>query len=50
MVLMEFWMVRRVILEGGKTGMLFHGENWDGSEEALKTENNGSTTGCLFYI
>jgi hypothetical protein len=43
-------MVRRVILEGGKTEMLFQGENWDGSEEALKTENDGSKPGCLFYI
>jgi hypothetical protein len=40
----------RVMLGGGEKGMLFQGENWDCSEEALKTANSGSITECLFYI
>jgi len=33
-----------------ENGNAFLGENWDCSEEALKTANDGSKTGCLFYI
>jgi hypothetical protein len=40
----------RVMLDSGKTEMLFQEENWDCSEEALKSANNGSKPGCLFYI
>jgi hypothetical protein len=40
----------RVMLEGGKTEILFQGKIWDYSEEALKTANGRSKTGCLFYI
>jgi hypothetical protein len=35
---------------GGKTEILFQGENWDGSEEALKTANGRSKKRCLFYV
>jgi hypothetical protein len=40
----------RVMLKGGKTEMFFQGENWDCSGEALKSANNGSKPGGLFYI
>jgi hypothetical protein len=38
----------RVTLKGGKTEMLFQGENWDCSEEALKSAKNGSKNRMSF--
>jgi hypothetical protein len=47
---MDFKAIVGELLGGKKTEMLFQRENWDCSEEALKTANGGSKTECLFYI